>query len=287
MHERLIRIVTDSAAQIPADWATANNVTVLPHRVVVDGKTYVDGVDLDGDALAEKMLRSTSPAQIIAPSVSEFVAVYQRLASEKADVVSLHVSSALSETVRNATKAQAEFRGRCNINIIDSKCISLGLSGLIHTTKDMIRSNQPTDELVRRVRGLLAHVYGLFVSADLQHLERTQRLRPAQAELGKMLGVIPCLSLEEGDIVAVEKVRSPERAIERLAEFASEFDEFIDLGVLQLGAQQPHEQTRLLLEALQPNVPQLKTIPVWQCGPILANIIGPSGFGVMIFEGEP
>ncbi len=285
MRERSIRIVTDSAAQISADWAAANDVVVLPHRVVIDGKTYVDGVDLTDNMLAEKLLRGSSPAKIIAPSESDFIAAYQRLADEKSDVISLHVSSALSETVSNATRAQAEFRGRCNINIIDSKCISLGLNSLVYAAKDMTRTHQTTDEVVRRVRGLLAHVYGLFVSADLDHLERSLRLRPAQAELGKMLGVIPCLSLEEGDIVAVEKVRSPDRAIERLTEFAGEFDEFISLGVLQLGAP-PHEQTRLLLESLQPNVPKLNTIPVWQCGPILGNIMGPAGFGVMIFEGE-
>ncbi len=285
MRERPIRIVTDSAAQIQADWAAANDVIVLPHRVVIDGKTYIDGVDLSDDMLAEKLLQGASPVQIMAPSESDFAAVYERLANEKVDVLSLHVSSALSETVRNANQAQAKFRGRCNINIIDSKCISLGLNGLVYAAKEMTQSHQATEDVVRRVRGLLAHVYGLFVSANLDHLERSLRLRPAQAELGKMLGVIPCLSLEEGDIVAVEKVRSPERAIERLSEFAGEFDEFINLGVLQLGTP-PHEQTRLLLEALQPNVPKPSVIPVWQCGPILGNIIGPAGFGVMIFEGE-
>lgn len=285
MRERPIRIVTDSAAQIQADWAAANDVIVLPHRVVIDGKTYIDGVDLSDDMLAEKLLQGASPVQIMAPSESDFAAVYERLANEKVDVLSLHVSSALSGTVRNANQAQAKFRGRCNINIIDSKCISLGLNGLVYAAKEMTQSHQATEDVVRRVRGLLAHVYGLFVSANLDHLERSLRLRPAQAELGKMLGVIPCLSLEEGDIVAVEKVRSPERAIERLSEFAGEFDEFINLGVLQLGTP-PHEQTRLLLEALQPNVPKLSVIPVWQCGPILGNIIGPAGFGVMIFEGE-
>ena len=286
MHEKsTIRIVTDSAAQIPAAWAAENQVVVLPHKVMIDGKTYIDGVDLSNDALADRMQSPDAVTKVIPPSVDEFIAVYQMLADEKADVISLHVSSALSDTIKHATQAQAEFRGRCNIQIIDSKCISLGLNGLVYAAKEFTETNQSTDAIVKRVRGLLAHVYGLFVSANLEHLERSQRLRPAQAELGNMLGVIPCLSLEEGDIVAVEKVRSPERAIERLTEFAGEFDDFVNLGVLQLGSQL-HEQTQLLLESLQPAFPKLPAIPIWQCGPIIGNIIGPAGFGVMIFEGE-
>lgn len=285
MRERTIRIVTDSAAQLPSDWAAENQVVVLPHTVTIDGKTYREGVDLTDDALSELVAHARGSVQVNAPSVADFIEVYQKLAAEKADVISLHVSAALSETIRNATQAQAEFRGRCNIQIIDSGCISLGLNGLVRSALKLSQQYRNIDESVKAVRGLLPHVYGLMVSTDLHHLERSKRLRPAQAELGKMLGVIPCLSLEEGDIVAVEKVRSPERAIERLSEFASEFDEFEQMAVLQL-TMQPNEQCQLLIESLEPIFTQLSSIAVWPCGPIIGNIIGPSGFGVMIYEGD-
>jgi fatty acid-binding protein DegV len=139
--------------------------------------------------------------------------------------------------------------------------------------------------VVQRVRGLIPHIYGIFVSDDMKALEHSARLRPAQAELGKMLGIIPCLSLEEGDIVAVEKVRNSEKAVERLAEFAGEFDEFERLAILQLNPDL-HEQIEQLIEAIQPLFPDMAQIPIETCGPIIGNIIGASGYGVMIYEGE-
>lgn len=259
-------------------------MVVLPHHIKIDGKVYRDGVDLDADTLAAKM-GAAKQVSISGPTVEDFDLAYRKLADEKADVVSLHVSSLLSDTLKHANKARAEYRGRCNIQVVDSRCISLGLHELTHAAQNFIAQRMTLDDVVQRVRGLIPHIYGIFVSDDMKALEHTKRLRPAQAELGRMLGIIPCLSLEEGDIVAVEKVRNTEKAIERLAEFAGEFDEFERLAILQLTSQ-PHEQIEQLIEAIQPMFPTIPQIPIESCGPIIGHIIGAGGYGVMIYEGE-
>ena len=280
----MIRIVTDSAAQLDSDWVREHNAVVLPHHIKIDGKGYREGVDLSADDLAAKM-GAAKQVSISGPTVEEFIEAYKKLADEKADVVSLHVSSLLSNTVQNATKAQAEYRGRCNIQVVDSRCVSLGLHELAHSAQGFVAQRMVLDDVVQRVRGLIPHIYGIFVSEDMQALEHSKRLRPAQAELGQMLGIIPCLSLEEGDIVAVEKVRNTEKAIERLAEFAGEFEEFERLAILQL-TPYPHEQIHQLIEAIQPLFPNMPQIPIESCGPIIGQIIGAGGYGVMIYEGE-
>jgi DegV family protein with EDD domain len=280
----MIRIVTDSAAQLDVDWAQQHNVVVLPHHIKIDGKEYREGLDLDAVALAAKM-GTAKQVNITGPTVEDFDAAYKKLADEKADVISLHVSSSLSDTTQHATKARAEYRGRCNIQVVDSRCVSLGLHELVHAAQGFIAQRMNLDDVVQRVRGLIPHIYGIFVSDDMKALEHTGRLRSAQAELGQMLGIIPCLSLEEGDIVAVEKVRNTEKAIERLAEFAGEFDEFERLAILQL-TPKPHEQIEQLIEAIQPLFPNMPQIPIESCGPIIGHIIGAGGYGVMIYEGE-
>lgn len=260
---------------------------VLPHHIKIDGKSYKEGVDLDAETLIAKM-GAAKQVSIVGPTVDDFDAAYHRLADEKADVISLHVSSSLSDTIKNAVKARATYRGRCNIEVVDSRCVALGLHELVHATQGFIDEYMNLEDVVQRVRGLIPHIYGIFVSDDMKALELSARLRPAQAELGEMLGIIPCLSLEEGDIVAVEKVRNTEKAIERLAEFAGEFDEFERLAILQLTphAHQQHEQIEQLIEAVQPLFPDMPQIPIETCGPIIGNIIGASGYGVMIYEGE-
>jgi DegV family protein with EDD domain len=284
-HKRHIRIVTDSAARLPLDWSSANGVIVLPHYVILNGHTYREDVDLSEAELGSKVQCLNKPFSISAPAIDDFSRVYRILADEKAEVISLHISSALSETVRNAIRARDEFRGRCNIQIIDSRTLALGLNELVRAAVKLAYRGDSTDQIVQQLRGLMQHIYGIFVSDDMPYLEHSNRLRPAQAVLGKMLEIIPCLSLEEGNLVAVEKVRSPERAIEKLTEFAAEFDDTAKMAVLQL-LPQSTARALALIESLKLAFPNMKDIPVRSCGANVGSIIGPAGVGVMIYEGR-
>ncbi len=234
-----IRIVTDSAARLPLDWAKENGVIILPHTIRLGGQAYREDVDLDEAGLTEKLKLHHLPFTVAGPLAEDFSRVYKKLADAKSDVISLHISSGLSDAVQNAIRAREDYRGRCNIQIIDSQSMALGLNELVRAAVELVRREQTIDVVVKQLRGLMQNIYGIFISDDMSYLEHSQRLRPAQAMLGKMLEIIPCLSLEEGNLVAVEKVRSPERAIEKLTEFAAEFDEDAKLAVLQL-LPEPH-----------------------------------------------
>jgi DegV family protein with EDD domain len=284
-HKTPIRIVTDSAARLPQDWATKNNVVILPHTIALNGTTYREDVDIGESDLANKAISLGLPFTVAAPSIEDFSRVYRQLADEKSDVISLHISSALSPAVGNAIRAKEEYRGRCDIQIIDSRSMALGLNELVRAAVVMAGHGFDAERIVKQLRGLMQHIYGIFVSDDMVYLEHSKRLRPAQAVLGKMLEIIPCLSLEEGDLVAVEKVRSPERAIEKLTEFAVEFEDDAKLAVLQLSPQ-PTERTQALIESLKLAFPDMRNVPVQSCGANVGSIIGPAGVGVMIYEGK-
>jgi DegV family protein with EDD domain len=280
-----IRIVTDSAARLPLDWAKDNGVIVLPHTIKLGDQILREDVDVDEAGLAEKLKLFPAPFAVAGPLMDDFSRVYKELADAKSDVVSLHISAGLSETVQNALRAREDYRGRCNIQVIDSHSMALGLNELVRAAVELVKRGLSIEVIVKQLRGLMQHIYGIFISDDMPFLEQSRRLRPAQAMLGSMLEIIPCLSLEEGNLVAVEKVRSPERAIEKLTEFAGEFDEDAKIAVLQLLPQHT-ERTDALLEALKLAFPKKKEIQVFSCGINVGSIIGPAGIGVMIYEGK-
>jgi DegV family protein with EDD domain len=280
-----IRIVTDSAARLPLDWAQENGVLVLPHTIKLGGHVHREDVDLDEAALADKLKLHHMPFSVAGPLTDDFMRVYKELADAKVDVISLHISSGLSETVQNAMRAREDYRGRCNIQVIDSQSMALGLNELVRAAVELVNRGHTLEVIVKQLRGLMQNIYGIFISDDMPYLENSRRLRPAQSVLGKMLEIIPCLSLEEGNLVAVEKVRSPERAIEKLTEFAAEFDEDAKVAVLQLLPAHT-ERTDALLESLALAFPDKKQIPVFSCGVNVGSIIGPAGIGVMIYEGK-
>jgi DegV family protein with EDD domain len=285
--KRKVRIVTDSSSQVDLTWARDNHVAVLVQQVTIDGQTYREGVDLGEDMLAERMMAAPPNhwPRIQPPSVEEFSNTYRALLRETSEIISLHISSRLSDTIRNARIAADEYRGRCNITVLDSQSVGLGLNILVHKVSQFANNGVAPEDIVRYTRGVVKHIYGAFIADDLQYMAHSGCLRPAQAVLGKMLGVIPFLTIEEGEIVAIEKVRSVDRALEKLVEFAAEFENPEELAVLQLSPR-PDEKTANLMSMLKLTFPKAHEIPLRNCGATIGSIVGPSGIGVMIYEGK-
>jgi DegV family protein with EDD domain len=282
-----VRVVTDSASQIDPGWARDNHVALLAQTVSMDGQTYQEGLELNDEALAEKIINAPPNhwPRIEPPSAEEFGNTYRALLRETSDIISLHVSSQLSGAIHNARNAADEFRGRCNITILDSQSVALGLNILVRKVVQLANSGVSADDIVRYTRGTIKHIYGAFIAEDLQYMAHSGCLRPAQAALGTMLGVIPFLTIEEGEIVAIEKVRSVDRALEKLVEFAAEFEQPQEMAVLQLSPQ-PNEKTINLMSMLRLTFPKMRDIPLRNCGATVGSIIGPTGIGVMIYEGK-
>lgn len=277
-----VRIITDSAARIPADWAAAHNVTIVPHYVQFNGKLLREDVDISAAELAEHALHgavfSARP-----PTQEDFTPHYRKLADQKADVIALHVSSAMSAALRHSAAAKDDVCGRCNVHLIDTQTIGMGLHQLVLSAVAMSEQGLPAELIVKRLRGTMQNVYGLFISDDTTFLKASGRLRPAQAYLGKMLGVIPCLSMDEGNLVAVEKVRSPDRAIEKLSEFAGEFEGDATYAMVQLSPT-ANERTAALTNALAENIGRVPKMQLLTAGAVVGSIIGNTGLGIMIVE---
>jgi DegV family protein with EDD domain len=282
---RRLRIITDSTAQIPASWARDHQVLVMAQRIRFGDKVYREGVDLDDAGFAllvQDRLASEWPV-IEAPGVDEYTEAFQQTLLETSDIIVMAPSDKLTRSARNARLAAEVFRGRANIVVFDSQTIALGLNVLVRQVSALTQDGYSSDDIIKSARGVAPHLYGAFVTQDLAHMARSGCLRPAQAALGKLLGIIPFLSIEDGEIAAIEKVRSFDRALEKLVEFAAEFESPQELAVLQL-APEANAQTEALIDLLRGIFPDLGHIPVRPCGATIGSIIGPTGIGIMIYD---
>jgi DegV family protein with EDD domain len=278
-----VRIVTDSAARLDPVWARDHGVIVLPQTVVVDGREYREDIDVDAVTFAQLAQSSGGAIDVRAPSVEAFSAVYRELADAKVDIVSLHLSSGMSNTYRAAFTAKDDVSSRCTINVIDSRTIGAGLRALVERAVTLVEAGGSTDAIVKQLRASMQSIYGIFVSDDMPFLQYSGRLRAAQAYLGRMLQIVPCLTMEEGSLVAVEKVRSIDRAIEKLAEFATEFEPDATFALMQISPA-PTARSVDLISALKPALPAAASFPIIGCGADIGRIIGNNGLGVMIIE---
>jgi DegV family protein with EDD domain len=117
----------------------------------------------------------------------------------------------------------------------------------------------------------------------MDFLERSGRIGKAQAILGTMLNIKPILFMEDGDIIPLEKVKTTEKAIEKLFEFVTEFDNLEQTAIIQRN-KQPNKEARNLKERLEQSFPKMN-FPVIQYGADLATRIGPNALGVVVYEG--
>jgi DegV family protein with EDD domain len=276
-------IVTDSAATIAPAVAEQLDVTVLPLTVRIDHQDYQDGADLDHEELLLRMAHDRIRPSIVGPTVDEFRRVYSHLTRRTDKIISLHSSASLSLVCREAQKAAREFLGRCDIVVMDSETLSLGLGILVQEAAQLARASVPLSEIMRQIRGIIRRIYIVLITDTLDYLEHSERISSAQAILGTMLSIKPFLSLEEGEIIPMEKVRNRERAIDKLAEFANEFSTIERVAILQ-STLYPTEETKMLQDRLALIAPGHE-FPILLYGPLLASHVGPDGLGLMVYEG--
>jgi len=279
-----VHIVTDSTAHFE-DPTTPQKlgVTVVPLTIQFGRQYFKEGIDLTEDEFFNRMATSAQPPTLHAPAADDFRAVYGSLIKSADKILSLHISSKLSQTCARAKTAAEDYLGRCQIVVLDSWTTSVGLGILVQAAAQAANEGKSLGDIVRIVRGMISHIYAVFFVDTLDYLEHSGLIGKSQSILGTMLGIKPFLSIEEGEIIPIEKVRSRDKAVDKLIEFASEFTN-IDRGVILQSGKMPTDDTRLLLEQLEMTCPGLK-FPVMRYGPTLACQLGPDSLGIFIYEG--
>jgi len=276
-----VKILTDSTADLPPDVIESLGVTVLPLTIHLAQKNLRDGVDVTAQDFSARLLHTSTPPTTSAPTQRQFEEAFTELTKGGGEVVAIHVSSKLSQTFRNATRAAAPLLGRSKIVVIDSQLITTGLGMLVTAAAQAAADGAPLDDVVKLVRGMIPRIYIGFFVETLDFLERGGRIGKAQAMLGTMLNIKPLLILEEGEIVALEKVRTRAKAIEKLVEFISEFTRIERMVILHSTTP---EDVNLLIEQINLVLPNMN-ITVDQYGPVTATHLGPNALGVVVYEG--
>jgi DegV family protein with EDD domain len=278
-----IQIVTDSTAQLDPDLAEELGIIIVPLEISFGKKKFREGVDLTPGEFFRRVNRSPVIPSAAAPTMEQFRQVYAELSQSTDKILSVHVSDKLNKTCANARAAADHFLGRCEIIVIDSQTISLGLSILTQAMARAAGQGRLMDDVVRLARGMIPHIYAVFVTETLEYLERDGRLSKSQAILGTMLSIKPFLAIEEGEIVPMEKARTRDKAIDKLVEFVSEFSRVEQIAIVQSPVRAGNE-ARHLLDRLRSNFPMYNFQTITY-GPTLGTYIGPASLGLIVYEG--
>jgi DegV family protein with EDD domain len=270
----LVKIVTDSTADIPEELATGLEITVVPCNVHFGLETYRDGIELSKHEFYTKLKASPTLPTTSAPAAGLFEATYRELASETDQILSIHLASTLS-AIYNSVCLGAEAISDAEIALIDSGQASMGLGWLVIAAARAAQEGQSLAQIVALVEDMMPRVR-LFAALDtLEYLRKGGRVGKTVALFGALLNIKPLLEVRDSAVLPLERVRTRRRSIQRLIELVAGLGPLEELAVLHSNAPQAARRLAEEISFLHP----LEHILIAEVGAIIGTHVGPNSLG--------
>ena len=270
-----IRVVTDSACDLPAPLVDALGIEIVPLTIRFGDEELVDRDELSADEFWARLEHTEALPETAAPSPGAFEARFRDLAARGATgIVCINLSSHLSGTMQSAQVAAAAVADACPVQVIDSQSASMGQGNLCLTAARRAADGDSLESIVAEVVDRRDRTQ-LYATLDtLEFLRRGGRVGNARALLGTMLSIKPVVELKDGIVEESAKVRTRSKALRFLAAKAAE-EKIEHLAVLHGNAPDLDE----LFDLLAPIFPRDEII-TGLVGPVIGTHVGPRVVGV-------
>lgn len=273
-----IRIITDSAADIPPRLRRQLGIVVVPQNIYFGRERYRDSIDMDTGQFYARLQKGGWP-RLEAPRAEVFEKLYRRLGEDCDAIISLHVSSVLSDSFLMASRARAALpASTCRVETIDTLSISMALGFIAIEAARTARAGFGVEGVIDRVHWMIRHCHMLVFCDELPYIKRSDLLAPAQMQL--LSRTKPLLVLNEGSFLLYERPRTRLRALDGLYNFVEDFPEMRAISVLYSTTP---EDVDGLLDRIDLIYPRQKVV-VSRYGPLLGTLIGPAGMAVAVYE---
>ena len=217
----MLRIVTDGAVDMPAEWFKEYEINRIPINVHFGEKTYLQDVDLTLDGFYKMVDEkgSTFP-KTSQPSPHQFAEYYKKIAQPGDTILSIHITSKLSGTYASAVAAVDEVKDMFKVIPVDTLGGTMGTGFMCRAARQMERAGKSVDEIVRHLESIRSKVQIILTLDTLEYARRSGRVGTLSAALASILNVKPIALLKDGVIEMVDKVRTRKAALERVLEMA-------------------------------------------------------------------
>lgn len=206
--------VTDSTAYLDDELKNHPDLFVVPLTIILDNEEFSDGVDLSAEQLFERLKHLKTPPKTSQPSVGTFKQLYEKLAGEYDQIITILLSGKLSGTVSSSVQA-AELAG-IPVTTIDSKILAYPLTALLKKGMSLIAAGKSMEFVKNALETIRKTNETYVLIGSLEQLHRSGRMSGVQFLLGSMLNVKPIISVEDGELKIMEKARSEKKAKERI-----------------------------------------------------------------------
>ncbi len=275
-----VGIVTDSAGDLSIEQLVEKGIRVVPLKVRIDDKEYIDVTELSAATFWELTQNSHELPQTSAPSIGEFEMTFRTMASEGTDqILCITLSSELSATYQSAMAAAKRVSPDITVSVIDSRYVSLAEGFLAMKAADLADQGLSLEEVVAEIRayGSRILVYGTLDTLD--NLKRGGRIGAAQALFGSLLSFKPVIEVKDGLVLPESRQRTRSRALAYLLEKVSQNGPYAWVGVMQALAPETEEFVQQVAARSG-----LETVYLTTIGPIIGTHAGIRTVGLTLVK---
>jgi DegV family protein with EDD domain len=274
-----VAVVTDTTHYAPRALLQQHDIQAVSLYVNLGDRHERESDMPDFDAFYERLRALDHLPTTSQPSIGDFLEVYEPLAAEGRDIVSVHIAGGISGTPETARQAATEIAGKYpdrRVEVIDSRtaCGGIGLCALAGAAA--ASNGADVDDVARRVSRAVDAMKIWFAVDTLEFLKRGGRIGTAQAWLGGALKIKPILTIDR-EITPVERVRTAGRAFERMVDYLKARHEDGADGWVVQHIQAPDEAARLVERGRE--IFGTEPVFVSEIGPVIGTHVGPGLIG--------
>lgn len=280
-----VLIVTDSTADLPPDLVQAHGIAVVPLTVAFGKEVFRDRVDIQPGQFYRKLAESRTHPGSSPPAREDFARRYRDGLEQGREIVSLHISSRLSQTFEHASAAAAEVNGTgpAALSVVDTGQVSAALGMLVLFAARMAARNETAATIRDRLLAMAPRIHTLFAVDTLEILARSGRIGKARALVGGLLGIKPILGMVEGEVAPVDRVRGGRAAHPRILELLHkrvDRNRPVVAGISHANAPVWADRLRAMVREQLQVTELIQT----EIGPVVGANVGPGVVGVCVFQ---
>lgn len=282
----MIKLIVDSICDLPEEIFEKYDVEVLPLRVLINDKEYLDRENITIDEVYAEMRKGVLPrtSQVSPGNIYE---IFDKNCEEGNDFIYLAFSSVLSGTCNLAKKIAEEFKEKYperNIEVVDTKAGAIGIGVIAMQVLKLIESGVGFEKIIEDTYEMVGSIEHLFILEDLNWLMKGGRINKVQATLGTMLDLKPMLQVNNGYLEVIKKVRGKKKSINMLLDLVEErMDGFTD-QIIGIGHADDEDIAKEVVKAIKERFGEDAKCVITKIGCVLGAHLGIGGVGVIFFN---
>lgn len=279
-------IVTDSTAYIPEETIEDLPIRIVPLQVIWGDDQYRDGIDIKPSQFYEQLQKSETMPTTSQTTPGTFKELYQELDKQGFKILSIHISSKLSGTIDSAQQAKA-LLGLEELEIFDSEASGMALGFQVLSAARAAANGASLSDCIKIAEKAKSQTGIIFAVKTLEFLRRGGRIGGAAALVGTMLNLKPILELIDGKIESIDKVRTMNKALDKLIEILlSKVDNQYPIRISVQHANSLKEAEQFL-EKITSKFPENTIIEtmISEVSPVIGTHTGPGLLGISYMYG--